>query len=227
MNIFENYTTQHRDSVAFVFRKYGVKAMPTPRNLQLAILAGKDTNFYQDLQNAVLKRKLGHNNYEDNYDYFLLDTNEESYDAETVGFLDTYEFDYLDRKAKKAARKQKRVARKEKRKTRRANKRASSVSDSAEDAQEVTESSSGGGTTIGEKLEKGMDVIGQVTGAIGGIAGSFGGGSGSNTEDGSYAPEDGEAPTDGTAKNYLPYIIGGIAIIAVIGVLIFVLKKKK
>lgn len=223
MNIFENYTTQHRDSVAFVFNKYGIKAKPTPRNLQLAILAGKNTNFYQDLQNAVLKRQLGHSNYEDNYDYFLLDTDESAYDVEIVGFLEAFELDYADRKAKRAARKQKKVARKEKRKTRKENKRTSTNATDAEYADESA--SSGGGSSVGEKVEQGLNVVSQLASAAGGIAGQFlGGGSSDNSEDGSYEAE----PTTPTEKkSYLPYIIGGIAIMAVIGVLIFVLKKKK
>lgn len=236
MEIFKHYTTQHQDSVAFVFKKYGVKAAPTARNLQLAILAGKDTNFLQDLMNAIYKRSLGHSNYEDDFDYYLVDMDANAYDAETIGIVDTFEFDYADKSAKKAKRKQKKILRKEKKQAKKDSKadkrsnRGGSMDISNAEISGGDDGGSGGGLSVGEKIEKAFGVVGNLATAAGGIAGQFinKNGDSSNSQGdeggGDYTQN---APEKSGVKKYLPYIIGGVALIVVIGILIVVLKKKK
>lgn len=234
MDIFNHLATQHRNSVAFVFSKYGIKKPVTPKNVQRAILAGKNTPFYQDLMNAICLQALGKNYYEDDFDYNVENMDTENFEAETVGIIDTFEFDYLDRAGRKARRKQKKIVRKQKKQAKKASKNSVRPNPNAsiQDAEFSDNGSGNFGSSIADKVETGLNVVGQLATAAGGIAGQFLGNKDNDaaTAD-SNSNEDEAATATATAnsgvKKYLPYIIGGVALFAVVGVLIFVLKKKK
>lgn len=230
MSIFNHYAKQHPESVAFVFRKYGIKAYPTPRNIALAITAGKNTDFLRDLQNAVIKKELGHSNFEDDFDYFLVGMDEESFDGETVGITDAFEIEnFIGNPTRKLKRKQKRIVRKNKRLERRTPKPNQRAVAGATNAELITGEADVNSTA--DKVSTAMGVVSNLASAAGGIAAQFtksktdtGGADGAEMQ-----ANDTEDPTtkEQGIKKYLPYILGGIVLAALIGGLVYFLKKKK
>lgn len=230
MSIFNHLATQHRDSVAFVFSKYGIKKPVTANNIRRAIIAGKNTPFYQDLTNAMCLQNLGKNYYEDDYDYSLVNMDEENYDSETVGITDTFEYDYLDRSARKLKRKQKKVVRKQKRTTKKDQRKAAKASSTGGNGGDIAEAEvlDGGGNDRLSKVETGLNVVGQLATAAGGIAAQFkkDSASGDGSAGTNDSPEDDNSENPTGIKKHLPLIIGGVAFVAIAGVLFYFLKKK-
>ncbi|MFM2292621.1 MAG: hypothetical protein RIS29_2434 [Bacteroidota bacterium] len=231
MDKISRIAKRHRSSVAFVFKKYGIQKMPTPKALAEAIFALKDTDFFRDLNNAIIKNKLGHNSFEDNFDYYLVDEHDSFDDGgETVGFYYDDEDDFDDfggkRKEKKQARKVKRKAKKDAKKAKKSG--ASAVSAGAgsiadAEFEEVAR-------TAGDKAEMAGNILGNLVQAGTNIAGAVMGGRAGGNDISYEEIEDPDAAVPSTSsgsKKYLPYIIGGVVLLAVFGGLIFFLKRKK
>lgn len=227
---------QHKDSVAYVFRKYNIKARPNARNLALAEISHSNTNFWQDLQNAIAKRSLGHVNFEDNYDYYYTDINDESFDGgETMAVIDVdnYDDDFDNMSGKRSARKAKRQQKKLKRKAKKAERKngRSSGEESGEiqDAQEVVSdddmSARGSGS---EKAEKAMGFISSLASTGAGIASAFKKNNNNGSSD-DYTEEvdsKSSSPNNGTKKDTTIYIAVGVGAILLIVGLVYYLKKK-
>lgn len=247
---------KQRDAVAFVFKKHGLKIPTTIKNLSVALKIAKklnDTNFTQDLQNAVIKKHLlGHTNFEDDFDYYVVDAYEEDYDGEEI--VSHFEEVYYDEfggkmKARRAKRKIKRKNKKLSRSQKRALKLAEKMKaaqetgvipppeQSAEMAQQMAQDGGGGGgATIGEKIEKGLGIVGTLAQAGADIAGNFIGGKSSpnndgvmygnnNTSNDNDDDDDDDDTNDGSGSNKNIYYI--VAAVAVIGLLFYFMKKRK
>lgn len=232
MDKIKSIVKRHRPSVAFVFKKYGIKAMPTPKALAEAFIQLKDTDFYLDLNNAILKRKLGHSNFEDNYDYYLVDDDSFDDGGETVGlYYDDDGDGFDDFRGKLKAR---RIKRKEKKAAKKAVKykapttTATSTGSFIPDAELVDANS---GLSSSGKAEMAGNILGSLVTAGTNIAGAVMGGRSNNSnvtnlED--VDDPDGYVPTpEQGMKKYVPYIIGGVALLLVFGGLIFFLKRNK
>lgn len=235
MDAINQIARQHRSSVAFVFKKYGINFPVTPKNLRIALLKNKNTDFLQDLQNATIKRGiLKHDNFEDDHDYYVVDSgSQDDFDGdETVAvyYEDVDDFDNFGKKKKTKVKKQKKVKKRPKKeRTKREKKdRSGRGADSISNAELVDDDSGSTSRTPGEKAELATGIIGNLLNAGGGIASSIMGAKdngGNEEEAGTFGTS---APTEqGGTKKYLPYIIGGVLLLAVFGGLFYYLKKKK
>jgi len=229
MDAINRYATQHRESVAYVFRKYGIKNRITPQSLRVAILAAQNTNFVQDLNNAIIKRDiLKQNSFEDNFDYYVVDAQNDCFDGGEVVHMyyeDVEQFDEYGGKLK-AKRQAKKVKRKEKKAAKKAAKSGNYAT--AENAVEIGEDA---GRTTQEKMDMAMGIISPLAAVGGQIAGQFINKGGDDAETTSYsvgASAGKNADEENTGvKQYMPYILGGIAVLAVLGAMFYFLKKRK
>jgi hypothetical protein len=258
------WRNEQRKAVAYVFKKYNLKVRPTQANLKLAIQVAQQKDkpeFIQDLQNAFIKRAiLGHNKFEDDFDYTISDLFEEDFEGEeTVHYFEEITEDGYDEfggklKAKRQARKVKRQTKRKNRKLSKAQKRSLDIAKDIKVAEDVKSAvalakankeqsgsaieSESGGSTISEKIEKGLGIVGDLATAGANIAGAFIGNKSSNNDAGTtYADDDNDGSEDGDDSDddsgsgemaaNKKYIIAGAAIIAVIGILFYVMKKRK
>lgn len=230
MNKARQIAMQHPESVAFVFRKYGVRFPVTPRSLAIALIAAKERpEFYIDLNNAIIKRSvLKHNNFEDDFNYYIVDKGApDDFDADETVF-EYYEIEYDNAKGKER-RAAKKVKRREKKAAKKSNKQGANAPYNIEDAAIVSDTE-GTNRTGAEKAELATGIIGNVLNAAGGIMSSVSGfknnsDSDSTTDVNSFTSAPGQPQP--TGNKYLPYIIGGVVLVVIVGGLIFFLKRKK
>lgn len=219
MDAIKEITRQHRSSVAFVFAKYGIKRQPTAKALAAALIALKDTDFFRDLNNALIKQSLGHKDFYDGYDYFIMDENDH-FDMQGLEFVGTADaFDYAIGKKIKA----RRVARKEKKSVKRA---TGATAQSAVNSIENAEILENVGRTSEEKVGLASSILNTLGTAAGGIVGTVMQNRGNDTEAGATVfTEDPAQPA--TGKNYTTYFIIGAVLLVAVGGLIWFLKRKK